>query len=93
MVRVHLPQPRLQGEKEQDMPEQKYTDEQVERMFTYIPPKPGQPEKYNEIRESAKAMALKINQLCPESSQKEAAILLLTQANMMANASIAINES
>ena len=74
------------------MSEKMFPDEEIERMFTYIPPKAGQPERYEKIRNAAKELALIINESCPDSPQKYQAIMLLTQSNMMANASIAINE-
>ncbi len=68
------------------------TPEQIENLFTYHAPKDGQPERYQNIREHAKALAVVINDHCPESREKSLAITSLQQASMWANASIAINE-
>jgi len=64
----------------------------IVKRFTYHPPKPGQPEKYSEIRGEALAMAQTINNLCPESREKSLAITKLEEAIFWANASIARNE-
>lgn len=45
----------------------------IANRFTYHPPKPGQPEKYTEIRDTALAFATKINDLCPDSRESERA--------------------
>lgn len=67
-------------------------NKKIENMFSYHPPKSGQPFKYTAIREKAKELAYLIEELCPESSDKEMAITHLRQATFWANASIAINE-
>ena len=60
--------------------------------FTYHAPKPGQPEKYTVIRETAKGLAMLINDNCPESREKSLAFTKLEECVMWANASIARNE-
>ena len=67
------------------------TTEQIHELFTYHAPKPGQPEKYQALREKAKELALLINELCPESREKSVAITQLQLANMAANSAIAIH--
>lgn len=62
------------------------------RNFTYHPPKPGQPEKYTVIRDTAKGLAMLINDNCPDSREKSLAMTKLEECVMWANASIARNE-
>ncbi len=64
---------------------------QIESNFTYHAPKEGQPEKYTVLRESAKELALQINELCPDSREKSLAMTKLEEAVMWANAAIARN--
>lgn len=68
------------------------TDEQLENIFTYHPPKDDQPERYEAIREQALLFALRINDLAPESTEKDEAILHLQEVVFWANAAIARNE-
>ena len=60
--------------------------------FSYHKPIEGQPEKYEELRNKAKEIALRIMNLCPPSRERSLALTNLEQAIMWANASIAINE-
>jgi len=60
--------------------------------FTYHAPKPGQPEKYTVLRDTAKGLAMLINDNCPDSREKSLAITELEECVMWANASIARNE-
>ena len=60
--------------------------------FTYHPPKPGQPEKYNLIRDHARGLAMVLNDNCPDSREKSVAMTKLEECVMWANASIARNE-
>ena len=62
---------------------------QVEHNFTYHAPKPGQPERYTQLREKAKELALMILDECPESREQSLAITSLEQAVFWANAAIA----
>ena len=64
----------------------------IANYFTYHPPKDGQQEKYEDLREEAKTLTIKINNLCPESREKSLAVTKLREAIMWANASIAVNE-
>jgi hypothetical protein len=64
----------------------------LERRFTYHAPKPGQPERYNSLREKAKELAYLIWDLTPHSEEKARALDKLDEAVMLANAAIARNE-
>ncbi|MCU1247077.1 MAG: hypothetical protein JWQ49_106 [Edaphobacter sp.] len=63
---------------------------QIEEWFTYHAPKPGQQERYQAIRESAKALALVISENTKPSADQSAAFRLLREAVMTSNASIAL---
>jgi hypothetical protein len=65
---------------------------QIENNFKYHAPKEGQPEKYERLRSEAKALALSISELAPDSREKSLAITKLEETVMWANASIARNE-
>lgn len=67
-----------------------FTEEQIEDIFTYHSPKENQPKQYKAIREAAKQLALVIVASTPSSADQTAAIRLLRQAVMTANASIAL---
>ena len=69
------------------------TIEQVRNIFTYHKPFGSQPDRYMRMREEAYALAILINDTCPESREKSLAITNLQQSIMWANASIAINEA
>ncbi len=62
------------------------------KRFTHHPPKPGQIDKYEEIRTMAFGMSTKINQVCPDSREKSTAITKLEEVVFWANASIARRE-
>jgi len=62
------------------------------KRFTYVAPKPGQPEKYVTIRSAALGFADIVDNLCPDSLEKSLAITKIEEAVMWANASIARNE-
>lgn len=65
------------------------TEDKIQEMFTYHPPDNEQMVKYAAIRGAAKAMARIIYQNTPVSADQTAAIRLLRQAVMTANAAIA----
>lgn len=65
---------------------------QLMSAFTYHAPKAGQPEKYTVIRDTAKGLAMLINDNCPDSREKSLAMTKLEECVMWANASIARNE-
>lgn len=62
---------------------------QIENNFKYHPPKEGQSEIYEYIRNEAKSFAILISNLCPESRERSLALTNLEQSIMWANASIA----
>ena len=64
----------------------------IERNFTYHPPKPGQPERYAAIRAKAKELAELIDAECPQSRERSIAMTDLENCVMWANAAIARNE-
>jgi len=64
----------------------------IERDFTYHAPKAGQPQKYEQIRNKAKELALLITDLAPDSRERSLALTNLEQSSMWANAAIARNE-
>lgn len=64
----------------------------IDTNFTYHPPKDGQPERYQLIREKAKELALLLDGECPDSREKSLAMTKLEESVMWANASIARNE-
>jgi len=66
--------------------------EQIENAFTYHAHKDDQPRKYEKIRYIAKAFAMKIDEMCPDSREKSLAMTKLEEAVMWANAAIARNE-
>lgn len=65
--------------------------DQIERNFTYHPPKPGQPTKYEAIRAMAKELALMMDECCPNSRELSLAMTKLEESVMWANAAIARN--
>jgi hypothetical protein len=65
---------------------------QIENNFKYHAPKEGQPQKYEEIRNTAKNLAYYIDQNCPNSREKSLALTKLEEVVMWANASIARND-
>lgn len=69
------------------------TTTQIENTFTYHKPLPGQPERYEKIREKAKELAIVFHDCGSTSRELALAFTSLQQAVMWANASIAINES
>lgn len=68
------------------------TPQEIEKMFTYQPPKNDQPARYVKIRDKAKELALVIVECTPGCPDQTAAIRHLREAVMTANAAIAINE-
>lgn len=63
-----------------------------DKFFRYHPPKGDQSERYVKIREKAKELAMEIEHLCPDSTERSTSITRLREAVMWANASIACNE-
>lgn len=63
----------------------------IENNFTYHAPKPGQPEKYEAIREKAKELAYMIDELVPPGREQSLAMTKLEECTMWANTGIARN--
>jgi len=68
------------------------TSWEIEEMFTYHAPKPGQQERYQAIRDKAKELALVIVDNTSSSADQSAAIRHLRECVMTANASIALEK-
>lgn len=66
--------------------------EELDKRFTYHPPKGDQNERYEGIRLAGRALAITFNTFCPPSRELSLALTNLEQAIMWANASIARNE-
>jgi len=66
------------------------TQADVENIFTYHAPKGDQPQRYQAIRDAAKNLALVIVANTQSSADQTAAIRLLRESVMTANASIAL---
>lgn len=64
----------------------------LDKNYTYHPPKGDQTKRYEGIREKAKEFAKLIDISCPESREKSLAMTQLETTVMWANASIARNE-
>lgn len=64
----------------------------IEHRFTYHAPKQGQPERYVEIRDTAKELALRIADLCPCGREQSVALTKLDEVVFWANAAIARGE-
>lgn len=65
---------------------------QLDRAFTYHPPKQDQVDRYQRLREQGKNLAEIIVTNCPPSEEQREALKMLSAAIMWANASIARNE-
>lgn len=63
--------------------------EEIERNFTYHPPREGQPAIYEALRAKAKELALLIDEHCPASRERSVAMTQLETAVFWANAAIA----
>lgn len=65
----------------------------AEQMFNYHPPVADQAERYEFIRTKCRELAERIAAVCPSSATRTLAIRHVHLAMMLANASIAVNES
>jgi len=65
---------------------------QIENNFKYHPPKEGQKERYEAIRDDARCYAQRLANWCPPSRELSLALTNLEQAVFWANAAIARNE-
>lgn len=61
----------------------------IENNFRYHAPKPGQQEKYEQLRAKAKELAYLIDEVCPSGRERSVAMTELESALMWANAAIA----
>lgn len=68
------------------------TKADLDNRFTYHPPKPGQLERYQKLREKAKELAEMIEAECPSCREQSLALTNLEQSVFWANACIARNE-
>ena len=64
----------------------------LQKRFTYQPPKVGQPERYTHLREVALGFAMVVLCECPNSREKSLAMTKIEEAVMWAIAAIARNE-
>jgi hypothetical protein len=67
-------------------------ESELRNRFTYHPPRPGQPERYQRIRDRARELALLVDGDCPDSREKSLALTSLEEVVICANAAIARNE-
>jgi hypothetical protein len=65
----------------------------IDKRFTYHPPKDGQPAIYEQIRAEALQFATDLNQLVPDGREKSLAITHLEDAVMWANAGVARSQA
>jgi hypothetical protein len=66
-----------------------FTTEELEKRFTYHPPREGQPWIYEELRSRAFDFALFLNEAVPDSREKAIALTHLDQVVWSANAGVA----
>lgn len=64
----------------------------IEKNFTYHPPKDDQVNRYQCLRDTGKGFAMLIDSACPDSREKSLALTKLEECVMWANAAIARNE-
>lgn len=67
-------------------------EQRIANNFTYHPPKEDQPQRYEEIRNKAKELAITINECTPASREQSLAFTALEEVVMHANSAIARNE-
>lgn len=65
--------------------------EKILHNFKYHAPKGNQPQMYEDIRDTARDFALRIDTLCPESRERDISLEKLEECVMWANAAIARN--
>jgi hypothetical protein len=63
--------------------------DKIENWFVYHPPNEVQLVQYAALREAGKALATFVANLCPPGDDRDAAILRIREAVMLANSSIA----
>ena len=69
-----------------------FTEAEIDDIFTYHPPVEDQPQRYVAIREAARAFAKVLVANTKTSADQTAAIRLLRESVMTANASIALEK-
>ena len=69
----------------------KSTNPDIEKRFTYHSPK-GKEQRFQTLRDNAKALAYEIKKQCPDSRERSLALTKLEEVVMWANASIAREE-
>lgn len=69
-----------------------FTPKEIENLFTYHAPKGDQQERYQKIRDAAKAFAGVVVANTKPSADQTVAIRKLRESVMVANASIALEE-
>lgn len=68
-------------------------EHKIDAAFTYHKPHGDQPQRYVEIRDRAKALAVYLAENCPASRELSLGLTALENCVMWCNASIARNES
>jgi hypothetical protein len=68
-------------------------ESRLDNWFTYHPPIRDQAERYQEIRQRGGMFVSVIEELAPDSPEKEQALTKVREAVMWANAAIACNEA
>ena len=66
--------------------------DEIDTRFTYHPPKTGQPEKYEAVRNAANAFVRFISSVSPPSREQALAVGKVEEAVMWCNAAIARRE-
>jgi len=64
----------------------------IEKLFTYHPPKEGQPERYALINTAARKLAEVIVYCTPPGADQSSAIRKVREARMTANAAISLED-
>lgn len=64
-------------------------NEKIEIDFAYHPPEGNQADLYQDLRWRAKSVAYVIDEICPDSFEKETAMMKLNEVVFWANAAIA----
>lgn len=89
---VAVPDPHVKAKTADEYTRKMELLKRVENDFVYHAPKGDQINRYAEIRDLGKQLAILIVNLTPISREQSLALTLLEQATMMANAAIARNE-
>lgn len=65
-------------------------EQKLEELFTYHAPEGDQPARYQRVRTAARILVKEILESCPPCADRTAAIRKVREAQMTANASIAL---